>query len=46
VVGDRERDAVSQCPLPPGMRAVFAKLAAELGVEGLLLEPELTETDQ
>ena len=27
------------------MRAVFAKLAAELGVEGSLLEPELTEEE-
>ena len=34
-----------QCPLPPGMRAVFAKLAAELGVEGPLLEPERTEEE-
>jgi hypothetical protein len=34
-----------QCPLPPGMRAVFAKLAAELGVEGPLLEPEATEEE-
>ena len=34
-----------QCPLPPGMRAVFAKLAVEVGVEGSLLEPELSEEE-
>jgi hypothetical protein len=34
-----------QCPFPPGLRAVFAKLAAELGVEGPLLEPERTDEE-
>jgi len=34
-----------QCPFPPGMRAVFAKLAAELDVEGPLLEPEQTDEE-
>lgn len=34
-----------QCPFPPGMRAVFTALAAELGVEGPLLEPERTDEE-
>lgn len=34
-----------QCPLPPGMRAVFALLAAELGVEGPLLDAERTDEE-
>lgn len=34
-----------QCPLPPGMRAVFAQLAERFGVPGPLLEPEKTEEE-
>ena len=34
-----------QCPWPPGMRAWFAEKAAELGVEGPLLDPELTDEE-
>ena len=34
-----------QCPLPPGLRAVFAELAAKYGIEGPLLEAEKSEEE-